>query len=243
MVPLSFAGQEFEIVAPAALFWPAQRAILVADLHLEKASFYARQGQMLPPYDSQATIDELAQIIVQTNARTVFCLGDNYHDNGGETRLESHAAKQLQYLTETVDWVWITGNHDPDVTGQWGGRILPQWTGCGIALRHEATINPDLPELSGHYHPKIRVKVRNRHVSRRCFVVGSRNLILPAFGALTGGMAANDPVIEAVIGDPAEAVICLSKNLLRFPLGFRKIQSIENVQTELPLFEDFASVK
>lgn len=243
MVPLSFAGQEFEIVAPAALFWPAQKAILVADLHLEKASFYARQGQMLPPYDSQATIDELAQIIVQTNARTVFCLGDNYHDNDGETRLDSVAAKQLHYLTGTVDWVWITGNHDPDVTGRWGGRILPEWTGCGIMLRHEATIHPKLPELSGHYHPKIRVKVRNRHVSRRCFVVGSRHLILPAFGALTGGMAANDPVIEAMVGDSAEAVICLSKKIVRFPLGFRKAQSMENVQTELPLFEDFASVK
>ncbi|MGB5485313.1 MAG: phosphoesterase, partial [Parasphingorhabdus sp.] len=88
MVPLLFAHHRFDIVAPAALFWPMKNALLVADLHLEKASFYARQGQMLPPYDSQATLAELAGLVSATGATTVFCLGDNYHDGAGEARLE-----------------------------------------------------------------------------------------------------------------------------------------------------------
>lgn len=243
MVPLSFAGHDFQIAAPAALFWPTRKAVLVADLHLEKASFYARQGQMLPPYDSRATLDELTKIIAHTKAETVFCLGDNYHDHQGEKRLEREAADKLLFLTEKVNWVWITGNHDPDVLGKWGGTVVPEWTGNGLALRHEATKHPSLPELSGHYHPKIRVKSRNRHISRRCFVAASKNLILPAFGALTGGMAANDPVIEEIVGGPADAIVPLTDKLLRFPLGFASSGTTITKSSTLPLFEDFPDVE
>lgn len=238
MVPLSFAGHKFEIVAPAALFWPAENALLIADLHLEKASFYARQGQMLPPYDSRATLKEIATLLSQTAAERIFCLGDNYHDQQGEKRLENEAAQTLQELTNQVDWVWITGNHDPDVSGLWGGRVVTEHIGHGLALRHQATTKPDFPELSGHYHPKIRVKVRGRHVSRRCFVAGKNNLILPAFGALTGGMAANDPAIEKVIGGPADAVVGLASKALRFPLGFAETIETQSLQPELPIFRD-----
>lgn len=239
MVPLSFACHDFQIAAPAALYWPKQKAVLVADLHLEKASFYARQGQMLPPYDSRATLDELTDIITNTKAETIFCLGDNYHDQQGEKRLESEAANKLLYLTSKVNWVWITGNHDPDVLGKWGGKVVPEWIGDGLALRHEATKQPSLPELSGHYHPKIRVKSRNRHISRRCFVAGSRNLILPAFGSLTGGMAADDPVIEDIVGGPADAIVPLTDKILRFPLGFVQSDTTVKSSSKLPLFEEF----
>ncbi|MEL6875180.1 MAG: ligase-associated DNA damage response endonuclease PdeM, partial [Pseudomonadota bacterium] len=188
MVPLSFANHTFEVVAPATLYWPQFKALLVADLHLEKASFYARQGQMLPPYDSRATLDELAGLVRQTSARRVFCLGDNYHDDAGEARLEGGAASLLQDLTDGLEWIWISGNHDRDVTGLWGGKVMPEWTGGGLCLRHEATAEPQWPEISGHYHPKFRVQIRGRHVSRRCFLRTSRHLIMPAFGSLTGGL-------------------------------------------------------
>jgi len=236
MVPLSFANQIFDVVAPTALYWPAQKALLVADLHLEKASFYARQGQMLPPYDSRATIDDLVSLIEKTKAERVICLGDNYHDDGGEARLEGVTAKQLQARTSQVQWIWISGNHDRDVSGLWGGEVRGEWVGGGIALRHEASRNPAIPEISGHYHPKIRIPVRGRHVSRRCFVVGSHNLIMPAFGSLTGGMEAGDPVIENIMDGPAEAMIGLENRLLRFSLGFSKSQKPSSDQEELPLF-------
>ncbi|WP_417620765.1 ligase-associated DNA damage response endonuclease PdeM [Parasphingorhabdus sp.] len=237
MVPLLFAHHRFDIVAPAALYWPARNALLVADLHLEKASFYARQGQMLPPYDSQETLSELADLVNETGAATVFCLGDNYHDGEGEARLEPEAATQLRRMTATLEWIWITGNHDRDVTGLWGGEVVDEWTGAGLALRHEATANCRLPEISGHYHPKIRIPVRGRHVSRRCFVRARNHLILPAFGTLTGGMAAQDPAIEACIGGPAEAIIGLRDKPVHFPLPFQHILPgrIDQPQLALPL--------
>ncbi|MEH6757139.1 MAG: ligase-associated DNA damage response endonuclease PdeM [Parasphingorhabdus sp.] len=220
MVPLSFAHHRFYVVAPAALYWPAQKALLVADLHLEKASFYARQGQMLPPYDSRATLDELAELIAKSKAEKIFCLGDNYHDDEGEARLEKNAADRLKKLTKDTRWIWISGNHDRDVSGIWGGEVMAGWMGEGIALRHQATANTKLPEISGHFHPKLRVPVRGRHVSRRCFVRGEKHLIMPAFGALTGGLAANHPAIEQAVAGPAEAVIPLKEKLVRFDLGF-----------------------
>jgi len=237
MVPLLFANHRFDIVAPAALYWPAKNALLVADLHLEKASFFARQGQMLPPYDSQATLAELAGLVRDTGATRIFCLGDNYHDGEGEARLEPEAAKQLTGMTAALDWIWITGNHDRDVAGLWGGKVVDEWTGEGLALRHEATADSHLPEISGHYHPKIRVAVRGRHLSRRCFVRGRHHLIMPAFGALTGGMAAQDPVIEACVGGPAEAIIGLKAKPVRFPLPFSdtSIEAVDEGQLALPL--------
>ena len=237
MVPLSFANHRFEIVGPAALFWPMQKALLVADLHLEKASFYAKQGQMLPPYDSRATLEELAELVRQTGAERVFCLGDNYHDDEGEARLEPAAATLLSQLTGGLEWIWITGNHDRDVSGKWGGKVVDQWACDGLALRHEATDSAAVAEISGHYHPKFRVKTRGRHVARRCFVLGRRHLVMPAFGALTGGMAASDPVIEAIVGGPAEAVVGLADKALRFPLPFKPgtIEAVDDPQLTLPL--------
>lgn len=237
MVPLLFARHRFAIVAPAALYWPAQNALLVADLHLEKASFYARQGQMLPPYDSQATLEELAGLVSETGATRIFCLGDNYHDGDGEARLEPGAAKTLAAMTAALDWIWITGNHDRDVAGLWGGSVVDDWTGEGLALRHQATPGSRLPEISGHYHPKFRIALRGRHVARRCFVRGRHHLILPAFGALTGGMTAIDPAIEACVGGPAEAIIGLKDKPVCFPLPFsdRLIETVDDRQLALPL--------
>ena len=237
MVPLLFAHHRFEIVAPAALYWPEKNALLVADLHLEKASFFAQHGQMLPPYDSQATLTELAELVSDTGATRVFCLGDNYHDDEGEARLEPDAARQLTAMTAALDWIWITGNHDRDVAGLWGGTVVDEWTGEGLALRHEATAGSALPAISGHYHPKIRIATSGRHLSRRCFVKGRQHLIMPAFGALTGGMAAHDPVIEACVGGPAEAIIGLKEKPVCFPLPFREtpIDKVDDSQFTLPL--------
>ncbi|QTD54768.1 ligase-associated DNA damage response endonuclease PdeM [Parasphingorhabdus cellanae] len=241
MVPLSFANHLFHVVAPAALYWPAQKALLVADLHLEKASFYARQGQMLPPYDSRATLDELAVLIAASGAEKVFCLGDNYHDDEGEARLESEAANLLSQLTQNAQWIWVSGNHDRDVSGLWGGDVMAEWVGDGLALRHEATADTTLPEISGHFHPKLRVPVRGRHVSRRCFVKAEKHLIMPAFGALTGGLEANHPAIETAVMGPAEAVIAVREKLVRFDLGFAPAQPqsqqepMQKAQLALPL--------
>ncbi|GHC93180.1 ligase-associated DNA damage response endonuclease PdeM [Novosphingobium pokkalii] len=224
MVPLSFApfpfaGQEWLLGPARALVWPAEQALLVADLHLEKASWFARTGQMLPPYDSRETLDRLTALVRHTGARRVFCLGDNFHDAHGPARLDAGAADRLTALARLVDWVWITGNHD-EKDGAAAGTMLPELTVGGVMLRHEARPGEPLPELSGHFHPRLRVAARGRTVSRPCAVMSERKLILPAFGALTGGLDAAHPALLKAM-QPARSITALVPTAARvahFPL-------------------------
>ena len=219
MVPFSFADMEWRLVGERALYWVAEQALVVADLHLEKASFYARGGQMLPPYDSRATLEALAGAIRETGARRVFCLGDNFHDSAGPQRMEPHAAGMLDALTRATDWVWITGNHDEQLAGM-AGTLVDELDVAGVALRHRAKDGFQRYELSGHYHPRLKISARGRRITRPCTIASESRLILPAFGSLTGGMDAADPVILAAM-QPARAInamVAAGKRLVQYPL-------------------------
>lgn len=234
MVPLSFADEELLLIEGRALYWPRERALLVADLHLEKASFFARHGQPIPPYDSRETLERVALAIRETGARRVITLGDNFHDAGGATRLEPHACGMLAALTKAVDWVWITGNHDIGKGGtvaeaRCGGTLVEELELAGMILRHQAKRGETRPELSGHFHPRIQLTVQRRRIVRPCAVLsanenadGSRSgrMILPAFGAFTAGMHAADPAILTAL-QPAhriDAVVSAKGRLATFPL-------------------------
>jgi hypothetical protein len=219
MVRFSFCDHELMALPQGALFWPSRRALLVADLHLEKASWFARFGQMLPPYDSQATLADLTALVASAGAEEIWCLGDSFHDRHGCDRLPAAAREMLLALTAKTRWTWITGNHDPGFADHCGGAIVDEIEVEGLLLRHEADPAEPRPELSGHFHPKLRVRHRGRQVSRRCFIATDRKLILPAFGSLTGGLDAAHPEIVRAVGAKAEALIPVADRLLRFPLA------------------------
>ncbi|WP_353229156.1 ligase-associated DNA damage response endonuclease PdeM [Novosphingobium sp.] len=236
--PFAFQAQEFGLgTGPdtaRALYWAEERALLVADLHLEKASYFATHGQMLPPYDSRETLERLAVTLRVTGARRVFCLGDNFHDAAGPGRLDPHAAGMLAALTRATDWVWITGNHDTaggppaahDTAGKASasatvpGTHLDETCIAGVILRHEARPGETRPELSGHFHPRLRVVQRGRTITRACVVASESRMVLPAFGALTGGLDAHSPAIRAAL-DPArraDALVPAAGKVARFAL-------------------------
>ncbi len=230
MVPFSFGSHEFVLTRSRALYWPCEQALLVADLHLEKASAYAPTGQLLPPYDSRETLERLAMTIRETGARRVYTLGDNFHDSHGFARLEPHAAGMLAALTRAVEWVWIIGNHDEgpgrgaSEAGS-GGTLVEEIEIAGLVLRHRAKMAERRPELSGHFHPRLQLTIHRRHIRRPCAVVsadkaGAGRMILPAFGALTGGMDAADPAILAAMQPAAsiDAVLPGAGRLIRFPI-------------------------
>lgn len=219
MVPFSFAGHDLLALRSGALFWPLRGALLVADLHFEKASWFAQRGQMLPPYDSLVTLEALEQDVTITGATEIWCLGDSYHDDEGCDRLPAQAQKRLRALTHAARWTWITGNHDSGMVDRCGGAVVDEAVVDGLVLRHEADRTDMRPELSGHFHPKLRLRVRGQNVSRRCFVATSTKLILPAFGALTGGLDAQHPEIVRAVGKGAEALIPVEDRLLRFRLA------------------------
>jgi DNA ligase-associated metallophosphoesterase len=219
MVRFSFCGHELMALPQGALFWPARRALLVADLHLEKASWFAKGGQMLPPYDSAATLADLSLIVAATAAEEIWCLGDSFHDREGCDRLPEEARSALITLTSTTRWTWIVGNHDSGFVDHCGGALVEEAEVDGLVLRHEAEPSETRPELSGHFHPKLRITHRGRQVSRRCFVATATKLILPAFGSLTGGLDAHHPEIVRAVGLGAQALVPVQDRLLRFPIA------------------------
>ncbi|MDF0487945.1 ligase-associated DNA damage response endonuclease PdeM [Sphingomonas sp. H39-1-10] len=219
MVRFSFAGFELVALAQGALFWPARAALIVADLHFEKASWFAMRGQMLPPYDSMATLADLTALADMTKAAEIWCLGDSFHDSAGCERLPDAAQAMLRTLAGTCRWTWITGNHDAGLIDRCGGDVAAEAVIDGLVLRHEAVAGETRAELSGHYHPKLRLRVRGQTISRRCFVATPTKLVLPAFGSLTGGLDAGHPEIVRAVGLGAEALVPVENRLLRFPIA------------------------
>ena len=222
--PVSICGKAFIADVSGALYWPAEDALVIADLHLEKGSSYARKGVMLPPYDTRETLSRLAVALDRYDASTVIALGDNLHDTGGGERLSAEDRETLRLIQEDREWIWITGNHDAALAEQaaidhCGGRVRIEAEVDGLLLRHEAEPGELRPELSGHFHPKLRIRARGRAVARRCFVASGTKLILPAFGALTGGLDVDHPEIVRAVGRGAQALVALEDRLLRFPIA------------------------
>ncbi|MBO9697000.1 MAG: ligase-associated DNA damage response endonuclease PdeM [Sphingopyxis sp.] len=218
---LAFAGQQFEMLADRALYWPRHRALIVADLHLEKASWYAMSGQPLPPYDSHDTLDRLAALAAETGAQAIWCLGDSFHDREAAGRIVPEVAARLAGQAASARLIWIAGNHDGLSGGAWGGEVADELVVDDIVFRHQSLASETRAEISGHFHPKLRMHVRGRHVSRACFAGDERRLILPAFGALTGGLAVGDPAIAQNFAGAYQAMLVARGRLLRFPCAGR----------------------
>lgn len=186
---LTLAGEAVSLDRSGALWLADHRTLVVSDLHLEKgSSFAARTGQMLPPYDTRETLGLLHEVIQRLDPACLVALGDSFHDDRGPDRLDPGDRALLAALQEGRDWVWIAGNHDRSVSEGLGGRYCGSLALGGFSLRHEPSPQPAEGEIAGHLHPCGKVTMRGRSVRRRCFVSDGARLVMPAFGAFTGGL-------------------------------------------------------
>ncbi|MCJ8138665.1 ligase-associated DNA damage response endonuclease PdeM [Falsirhodobacter halotolerans] len=193
------AGETLRALPSGALFWPAEGMLIVADLHFGKSERLARRGgALLPPYEVRDTLSRLDADIAATAARSVICVGDSFDD--AYAMLEEAERLWLARLMAGRDWVWVAGNHDP-VPMAVGGTYMAETTRGPLTFRHIAT--GDGVEISGHYHPKARLAGQ----ARPCFLTDARQVILPAYGTYTGGLWCDDPVLEALMGDGACAIL------------------------------------
>ena len=204
-LPLSRGGEDRvcggEIVIAAvtlladpdgALYWPEQGLLAVADLHLEKGSSFARRGVLLPPYDTAATLARLARLIARYLPKCVVALGDNFHDGQGAERMGDGDRSTLAGLQRGRDWIWITGNHDPEPMVGIAGDYAAQVALGPLMFRHKPSGEAADGEIAGHLHPLACVAQRGRSVRRRCFAADGKRMVMPAFGAYTGGLNIRD---------------------------------------------------
>ena len=183
-----------------AMYWPDEKLLVVADLHLEKGSAYAARGVLLPPYDTATTLARLARLIERYAPRCVIALGDNFHDGGGPARMSDANRSALRVLQKGRDWLWITGNHDPAPADGVGGSFADVLALGPLTFRHEPSPQSCEGEVAGHLHPLARVARRGRAVSRRCFATDGQRLVMPAFGAYAGGLNVRDRAIASLFG-------------------------------------------
>lgn len=184
--------------ASGAAFWPAQATLVFADLHFEKGSAYARSGQLLPPYDTRSTLRRIERLMGHYRPARVIALGDSFHDDRAELRLDKEECAALKALTAATDWVWVEGNHDPNPPAWLGGRISAELGIGGLRFRHLPFEQPCAGEVAGHIHPVARISRGGLSLRRRCFVSDGLRLLMPAFGAYAGGLDITDEAVTSL---------------------------------------------
>lgn len=216
--PVHIAGQRLMLDPAGFVVWPAQRLLVVADLHLEKGSAFAARGQLIPPYDTRETLDRLAQALRRYAPRRLVLLGDSFHDAKGATRLAVPDAATLIRLLAGLEVTWVLGNHDPTPPEGLPGAAVEELALAPFTFRHVAKPGATA-ELSGHYHPKATMPTRAGGVTRPCFLSDGRRLLLPAFGAYTGGLDITAPAIANLFPRGGRAFLLGEDRLFSFPTG------------------------
>ena len=191
-------GESLLLDACGAAFSPSYSTLMFADLHLEKGSSYARSRQFLPPYDSADTLRRMAQAIARHKPARVVALGDSFHDREAAARLGAPERALLESLGGAAHFTWIAGNHDPHPPAWLNGEVVQELRLGGLILRHEPLAVPQAGEVAGHLHPCASVAKWGRSVRRRCFASDGLRLILPSFGAYTGGLDVGDAAFAAL---------------------------------------------
>jgi uncharacterized protein len=223
---IDVAGISLVADCVGALFWPKESLLAVADLHLEKGSSFAARGLLLPPYDTATTLGRLGRLIATYSPRVVVALGDSFHDREGPLRISPRDRTALKVQQRGRDWIWIAGNHDPDPGDGIGGTFTTTFSLGPLTFRHDPAAryrtawtseagpsdgiapqrvlsrasNSADGEITGHLHPSARVSQRGRSITRRCFATNGQRLVMPAFGAYTGGLNIRDTVFRNVFG-------------------------------------------
>jgi DNA ligase-associated metallophosphoesterase len=216
--PIHLAGQRLMLDPAGALLWPEAGLLAVSDLHLEKGSSYAPRGMLLPPWDTRVTLDRLALLLRRYRPRIVVALGDSFHDRDAAARLPAAERQRLQAITAATRFIWVQGNHDPEPPDGLGGEAMEHFAAGPLVFRHQAEAAAS-GEVSGHHHPKAAIPARGTSVTRPCFVTDARRVVMPAFGAYTGGMDVREPGIARLFPRGARIFLLGRERLYSFAIG------------------------
>ncbi len=214
-VPFSFHGEHLLLDPSGTLIWPRLRLLAVADLHLEKGSACAAGGRLVPPWDSAITLARLATAIHRHAPTTVVAVGDSFHDDRAADRLCAADLAVLAALTARARFVWVRGNHDPAPPSGIEGESMLEFRAHALRFRHQASPGEG-GEISGHYHPKCRVETRAASIARPCFMTDAHRIILPSFGAYTGGLDVCSPAIARLFPQGGQAFLLGRERLFSF---------------------------
>jgi DNA ligase-associated metallophosphoesterase len=216
--PLHFRGERLMLDPLGGLAWPDAGVLVAADLHLEKGTAAAARGQLVPPWDSQATLERLERLVRRWQPRTLVLLGDSFHDSRGAARLAPADRARIAHLAQGRRLIWVLGNHDPSPPEGLPGEAVEAWARGALVFRHEAR-RGTAGEVCGHHHPKAAVATRAGRVSRPCFVADAGRVMLPALGAYTGGLDVGNPAIAGLFPRGGRVFLLGEDRVFSFTLG------------------------
>ncbi|MBW6397885.1 ligase-associated DNA damage response endonuclease PdeM [Roseomonas sp. HJA6] len=237
--PVHIAGERLMLDPAGVLHWPARRMLVVADLHFEKGSAFAARGRLVPPFDTRETLSRLIPLLRRYGPKRIVFLGDSFHDDEGCTRIAEHDRAALIATLEGIDITWVAGNHDPAPPVGLPGTAVEELRDGPLTFRHIPTPRA-MGEVAGHLHPRAVAPTRAGGVARPCFISDGRRVLMPAFGAYTGGLDAADPAITGLFPRGGRAFLLGAERLYSFPLAPRRssvavdLVSFGDGQAELP---------
>jgi uncharacterized protein len=209
------------------LYIPDYETLIIADLHLEHGTSLARRGIHVPPFDTAVTLAQLESVVTVAHPKRLIFLGDSFHDDEGEARLDQEHIKTLRRFTSTYETIWICGNHDPEPPQEIGG-VGAEFLMLGpITLRHEPSpssrggaMRSAEFEISGHLHPGCGINQRGRRIYGKCFVSDTTRLIMPAFGAYTGGLSVASRAFDGLFDESQASALMIGREAIhKFPFS------------------------
>ena len=199
---IQFHSATFHLNGDGTLYWPDQDTLIVSDLHLEKGAALS-QGAPLPQFDTLDTLQRLEKRLIKDNPKRLLCLGDNFHTTERAFRLPADYVAYLHKMMAEREVMWLTGNHDMALPDRLPGTVMSEVILANIRFCHETDHRSHNPTISGHFHPKARVKLRAKQLSARCFLQSGYDFIMPAFGSYTGGLNIRDAAFDAILTNTA----------------------------------------
>jgi metallophosphoesterase superfamily enzyme len=188
-------GKSFLADPTGALFWPAENALIVADLNLSEGSYLEGEDVVLPPYDTASAFEKLEEAIDRYNPERVIALGNSFGAGG----LNAHRSDWLSEMTEDREWYWVSAAEKAVPEGV-AGTVVPQLVASGIKFRGEAVRAPVANEIAGGLHPIAQISQYGHAVCGRCFVTNGMRLIMPSRGNYAAGMNVLSAEFDPLLG-------------------------------------------
>jgi len=224
---IDFYGNKLSLDVSGVLFWPLKKIAIVSDLHLEKSSYLAKRGNFLPPYESFETLKKLRNVLKKKNIKQLILLGDVFHDNYGYERLENSARDLFNKIIIQYNARFILGNHDKNINIP-NLKTLKKLKINNINLTHQLTQNLSI-EITGHYHPKVVLLIQGNKISKSCFIVSGKKIILPAFGKFTGGLNVESNTFDKILDSNCDYYLIDNSKIYHFRKDNKKKKLTLNI--------------
>ncbi|MES2932414.1 MAG: ligase-associated DNA damage response endonuclease PdeM [Pseudomonadota bacterium] len=190
---ITIAGEELALLPQRAAYWPAQRALIVADIHFGKAASFRTSGFPVPRGTTTQNLQMLDQLIGGHDAAQIIFLGDFLHSKAAHADATLAAIRLWRVQNADLRLTLVRGNHDHhagdppqdlriDMVNE-PYRLGP------FAFCHHPDQQSEAYVIAGHVHPVYHLSGRGDRLRLPCFVFGEQRAILPSFGAFTGGHA------------------------------------------------------